>query len=134
MNVLNSSSYSPPFNPSKPPAPQVLLANLVGASPWFSMYFTADGAPGCLAGRGLGTAKRSLRQTNPFGRGGCGALRRWPQADKTPRRRRTPAADAYHRAFAAYVRDNLRPDVNVYVEWANEVSKCSVSQCPFSWR
>jgi hypothetical protein len=31
------------------------------------------------------------------------------------------ADDDYHRQFASYVRDSLRPDVKVYVEWSNEV-------------
>jgi hypothetical protein len=31
------------------------------------------------------------------------------------------ANDEYHQQFATYVRDNLRPDVKVYVEWSNEV-------------
>jgi hypothetical protein len=31
------------------------------------------------------------------------------------------ADDKYHRQFATYVNDTLRPDVKVYVEWSNEV-------------
>lgn len=31
------------------------------------------------------------------------------------------ADDDYHQRFATYVRDTLRPDVKVYVEWSNEV-------------
>lgn len=49
----------------------ILLANTVGAAPWFNMPHTAD--------------------------------------------------DDYHLQFATMVKDRLRPDVKVYVEWSNEV-------------
>lgn len=43
------------------------------------------------------------------------------------------ADDGYHRAFAQQVKDTLRPDLKVYVEWSNEVRPRVGGGCCVDW-